>query len=615
VQLIRHYSNAYYNESKSLITDFEFDQLVDELKSLGGSIDTIGAPSYGKKLTHSQRMGSLEKDTSVDKIIEWAKKYTKGNVVVTPKIDGLAVRLNYANGLLIEAATRGDGLIGQDVLDNVKMIDSIPKTIRYKLPVEVRGEILMLRSVFNKHVELGVDDFANPRNAASGSLMAKDPQLTKDRNLSFICYDAIHSGFTSEAQKLSWIKDVLSEFSCIDFQEINVNNFGDVATRCEAARPLLDYDIDGLVIALNSILDQEEAGWSTKCPRGKMAFKFPPEQKQAKINKVEWQVGRTGKLTPVAYIDPISLGGSTIGKMTLHNATMLKNLDVAINDIVLIEKAGDIIPQVVRVVERPSNRIPLNYPSKCPECGGAVGWDARNVSLWCKNSNCSAQFVEKVIHYVKTLDLFGVGGSIVAGLCENGFVKKLSDLYDVTIDQIKIVTGGDKSSEKVYNAIHSKKSIPLDIFLDSLGINGLGTSTSKDIAKKFKTLQSVRSIGKSDLISMEGIQALTESKIINGLADMSFDIDQLLKKIIVKEVKETMGSLSGKSFCLTGSMSKPRKEIEKAIEVAGGEAASGVKAGLTYLVQADPSSTSSKTEKALKLGVKIISEDELWRML
>jgi DNA ligase (NAD+) len=312
---------------------------------------------------------------------------------------------------------------------------------------------------------------------------------------------------------------------------------------------------------------------------------------------------------------PISLGGSTIGKMTLHNATILKNLDVAINDVVLIEKAGDIIPQVVRVIEKSSSRVTIIYPTKCPECGGVVSWDVRNVSLWCKNSNCPAQFIEQVIHYVKTLDLLGVGESIISGLCERGFVKKFSDLYDLQINQIKEITGGDKSAEKVYDAIWSKEQIPLEIFLDSLGIDGLGTSTSKNLAKKFKTLKAIRSIGKGDLLSMEGIQSLTESKIINGLADMSFDIDELLKKIIVEEVKETMGSLTGKSFCLTGAMSMPRKEIEKLIEAAGGTFESGVKSGLTYLVQADPESTSSKSEKANKLGVKILAEADLWKML
>lgn len=615
MNLISHYSNLYYNESVSQISDFEFDKLVDELKALGGSVDDVGAPSYGKKVTHSQRMGSLDKDTDPSKIAQWAVKYTKGKLVLTPKIDGLAVTLKYENGKLVSAATRGDGLIGQDVFDNVKFIDDIPKTIKYKIPVEVRGEILMYKSVFNKHLESGIDGLANPRNAASGSLMAKDPQITKDRNLSFICYDVIHNGFETEMQKLTWIKEILPEFTCIQFKEIEIFEFNDEQTIWALVRPSLDYEIDGMVVALNSIKDQEEAGWSAKCPRGKMAFKFPAEQKQARIKSIAWQVGRTGRLTPVTYIDPVSLGGSTIGKMTLHNASMLKELDLAVNDAVLIEKAGDIIPQVVRVLARPSDRIKNGFPTICPECSGQVVWDERNVSLWCKNSNCPAVFVESVIHYITALDIMGVGEGIISGLCQTGLVKKFSDLYDLTLADIKTVTGGDRSAEKVFQAIHSKMNIPIDIFLDSLGIDGLGTSTSKVVVKKFKTLEEVRNMKIGDLQSIDGIGDITEMKIINGLKSMSCTIDELIKKVNVINVMETTGSLKGKSFCLTGAMSKPRKELEKMIVAAGGDAESGVKSGLTYLVQADPSSESSKSVKALKLGVKIISEEDLISMI
>ena len=619
VSLIQYHSNLYYNNAPKSdidpITDFEFDKLVKELESLGGSVEFVGAPSYGKKVTHSQRMGSLDKDTDPAKISNWAVKYTTGKLVLTPKIDGLAVTLKYENGKLIAAATRGDGLIGQDVFDNVKFIDSIPKTIKYKIPIEVRGEILMYKSVFNKHIESGVDGLANPRNAASGSLMAKDPQITKDRKLSFICYDVIHPGFETEMQKLTWIKDILPEFTCIQFQEIEVFEFNDLQVKWSAMRSSLDYEIDGMVVALNSIRDQEEAGWSTKCPRGKMAFKFPAEQKQARIKSISWQVGRTGRLTPVTYIDPVSLGGSTIGKMTLHNASMLKELDLAVNDTVLIEKAGDIIPQVVRVLTRPVDRIKNSFPTVCPECGGHVDWDEREVSLWCYNKNCPARFIESVIHYITALDIIGVGEGIISGLCEVGLVKKFSDLYDLTLEQIKTVTGGDRSSEKVFQAIHSKKNIPIDVFLDSLGIDGLGTTTSKVVTKKFKTMEEVRNIKIGELQSIDGIGELTETKIIDGLKAMSSTIDELIKKVNVVSVMETQGKLKGKSFCLTGAMSKPRKELEKLIIEAGGDVESGVKSGLTYLVQADPASESSKSLKALKLGVKIISEEELMLML
>ena len=617
VSLIQKYSNSYYNDSKSLISDFEFDKLVDELKSLGGSVDSIGAPSYGNKVTHSQRMGSLDKDTDINKIIEWANKYTKGVLVVTPKIDGLAITLHYNDGKLVSAATRGDGLVGQNVLDNVRVIDSISKTISYKFPIEIRGEILMYRSTFKALIEAGVKDLANPRNAASGSLMAKDPQITKDRNLSFLCYDVLGPKlkFSSEEAKLDWIEKALSEFSRVAAHTMNLNEIETVVKYWEHNRPTLNYDIDGLVFALNNITDQEEAGWSTKCPRGKIAFKFAPEQKQAKILKIDWQVGRTGRLTPVTYIEPISLGGSTIGKMTLHNASMLKELDLAINDTVLIEKAGDIIPQVVRVLERPSNRIKNSIPTVCPECGGYVDWDDREVSIWCYNKNCPARFIESVIHYITALDIMGVGEGIISGLCEAGLVKTFADLYDLTLTDIKKVTGGDRSAEKVFQAIHSKKDIPINVFLDSLGIDGLGTTTSKVVTKKFKTLNEVRNIKVGDLQSIDGIADLTESKIIDGLKSMSDVIDKLLTKVTIVSIKEATGSLAGKSFCLTGAMSKPRKELEKLIEAKGGIAESGVKSGLTYLVQADPESQSSKSVKANKLGVQIISEEALMQMI
>lgn len=615
VQLIRYHSDLYYNKSKPEISDYEFDKLVDELKSLGGEVE-VGSPSYGKKITHNRRMGSLEKDTSIEAITKWAKQYTKNQIVVTPKIDGLAVRLNYRDGVLYEAATRGDGLIGQDVTDNIRMIQSIPKTLSNKLTIEVRGEILMYRSVFKQFVELGIEELANPRNAASGSLMAKDPKITGERNLSFLCYDVItDETFNTELEKFNWIHENLNGINHVVYQLINIKEFGSISEQWEADRPNLNYEIDGIVIALNSISEQEEAGWAGNRPKGKMAFKFKPEQQQAKVLSIDWQIGRTGKLTPVAYIEPTLIAGSTIGKMTLHNATIFRNLGVAVNDVALIEKGGDIIPQMVRVVERPSNRVIQDYPTKCPECNGNVGWDIRGVSLWCTNPNCPARFIESVIHYITTLEIMDVGEGIVTKLCNSGNIKTLSDLYDITKDQIQHLTGGERSAEKVYNSIQEKKNIPLNVFLDSLGISGLGTSTSKDIAKKFKTLQAIRNIGKSELLSMEGIGALTEAKIIDGLSNMTHTIDELIKRITVVDTKEIMGTLNGKSFCLTGKMSKPRPEIEKIIEAAGGIAESGVKAGLTYLVQSDPTSTSSKSEKALKLGVKIISEDDLWKMI
>ena len=611
---IEYYSNKYYNESISEISDFEFDKLTDELKLLGGYVE-IGAPSYGQKIMHRSIMGSLEKDTSIDAIINWAKKYTEGNILITPKIDGLSCRLNYENGILIEAVTRGDGIRGQSVLDNVMQIKSIAKVLPSKVTAEFRGEILMRKSVFNKFLEEGVEDLANPRNAASGSLMAKDPKITGDRNLSFLCWDVITGKmFDTELDKFTWIHNIIPEIETVLFLLIDVNNFEDIVKRWEMNRLTLDYQIDGLVIALNNIADQEAAGWSGHRPKGKIAFKFKPEQGIPTIKSIDRQVGRTGRLTPVAYVTPIILAGTTVQKVTLYNESQFLAKDIAIGDKVLMQKAGDVIPELIRVIERSANRITSPTPTTCPICSGKVVWDERHVSIWCINDACPARFAESVLHYITTLEIMDVGEGIVYKLCDSGAVKTLYDLYDITKEQIKQLTGGDRSAEKTYNAIHEKKNVPLNVFLDSLGISGLGTKISKDIAKEFKTLEAVRNAGKGDFIFMDGIQALTEAKIIDGLANMSFTIDKLLERIKVIPMTETTGSLSGKSFCLTGAMSKPRKEIEKAIETAGGEIKS-VQKGLTYLVQADPTSTSSKTVTATKYGVSIISEEALWKMI
>jgi DNA ligase (NAD+) len=263
----------------------------------------------------------------------------------------------------------------------------------------------------------------------------------------------------------------------------------------------------------------------------------------------------------------------------------------------------------------------VDFPQKCPSCGGPVEYDERNVNLWCHNPACPAKLEERVLHYIKTLDVLGVGAGIVSGLCKAGFIKDIPDLYYLTIDKIKVVTGGDRAAEKVLNAILGKNEIPLAVFLDSLGIDGLGTTTSKDVAKKFKSLKWFRVTVSSgvlrpeDFTSIEGVGELTATKIIDGLKAMWPTIERLVECIEVQDVQEAKGNLTGSSFCLTGAMSKPRKEIEMAIEAAGGEVRSSVGRGLKYLVQSDANSTSSKSEKAKKLGTKVIGEDELWRMM
>lgn len=642
-ETIQYHADLYYNRAKtpkdsdSGITDAEYDSLVDDLKNLVAALEqldpsasevlkgkevlnSVGSiPSYGRKVTHSQKMGSLDKATSFSQIADWYKRYAirGGKIVVMPKIDGCASRINYDDGKLVEAATRGDGRVGQDVTDNIRATKSIPKFIGAGKTVEVRAEVIMPRSVFQKLSESGVKG-ANPRNLGTGSLMAQDPQETASRNLSVLAYDVVGAPrFKTESEKRAWMVANLDGIPLAEMQVIELGQFEALALEWESKRPNLDYEIDGLVVALDSIEDQEEAGWDPgeHHPLGRIAFKFKPEQKIAKVVGVDWQVGRTGRLTPMARIEPTLLAGSTIRNITLHNAARVVELDLAIGDEVLIEKAGDIIPQVVRVVGRPEDRDNSVFVTHCPSCSGDVFADDQKVNLWCDNVTCPAQLARRVLHWVKTLDVMGVGSGIVEELCRQGFVKDVPDLYYLTEEQLVAVTGGKSSAQKAQRAILEKSEVPLAVFLDALGIDGLGTTTSKDVSKEFKTLAKVRAACAVDFETLPNIGRLTADKIVSGLKTLATMIDRLAQTVDIIEVKEVSGPLKGMSFVLTGAMSKGRKEIEAAIEAAGGENKGSVGKGVTYLVQADASSMSAKTEKAKKVGTQIISERRLWEMI
>lgn len=353
--LIRYHADLYYNQAKPEVTDAEYDALVDELRNMDADnpvlLEVGSTPSYGRKVTHSSPMGSLDKETESTGVVAWHAKYSSRGkkIATTPKIDGLSLRINYSNGRIAEAATRGNGLIGQDVTDNVKMISDVPKTVK-GFTGEVRCECYMKRSVFDQLRESGERIFANPRNAAAGSLMAKDPTITAKRNLSILAYDVKVDGvtFKTESEKRAWMTIHIPGIELVEMQVCDVSEFQAVALSWEVRRPTLDFEIDGLVVALDSLAEQEEAGFNGNNPRGKVAFKFKPEQKTAKVVGIDYQVGRTGRLTPMCRIEPTLVAGSTISNITLHNVKRLIELRLDIGDEVLICKAGDIIPCILK---------------------------------------------------------------------------------------------------------------------------------------------------------------------------------------------------------------------------------------------------------------------------
>lgn len=624
-ELIKYHSDLYYN-GQAEITDAEYDLLIEELRELDYKNPLLfrvgySPRGYGKVVQHSVPMGSLDKVPDIKKIIGWAiwNSGGTGEIVVMPKIDGCALRLKYEDGRLVEAATRGDGKMGMDVTDNVYQIKSIPKIID-NFSGEVLGEIYIKRSDFDKLLQEGLN-FKNSRNAASGSIMSKDPQEVGKRRLSFLAYGLrFKSGkkFVSEINLLKALGGLGFEY--VNADSINVKILNSVIKGWEESRKDLDYEIDGLVISINDLERQEKAGFNGLNPIGKIAYKFLPEIGKAKVLGIDWQVGRTGRLTPMARIEPTLLAGSTISNITLHNSARLRGLRLEVGDMVSICKAGDIIPAVLKNLSYEENKPMAVMPSYCPVCNSPTSFDKNRINLWCHNLTCSAKVERHILHYIRTLDIKGVGEGIISEMCRLGYLNSVKDLYYLTFDQYQKVTGGVRAAEKAMNAILSKNEIPLAVFLDSLGIDGLGTTTSSDIAKRFKSLgvimDSVKAGGwENELIKLEGIRELTAGKIVGGLKSLQSLIEDLTKVIDVIDVKESNGRLNGLSFVLTGAMSRQRKDIVADIEQNGGEVKSSVGRRVDYLVQSDANSTSTKTQKAKSLGVKIISEEELMAMM
>ena len=632
--LIRYHNELYFNDDAE-ITDAEFDILIAQMKDVGPDhevLSEVGAdPTYGKKVTHPALMGSLDKATydedeiyGISELIAWVVKVAaKGIVICVPKIDGLAVRLVYKKGKLILAATRGNGTVGQDVTDNVKNIESIPNEIP-DFSGELRGEIYMKKSDFkalrDKMIEDGKKVPANPRNMASGTLNQKDPKKTARHPLYFFCYDiTLDNGesFSSEDYKWEYTNKRLPGIEFVDLTILNntrKESLLEQINRWEKDRDSLDYNIDGLVFLINDVALMDELGYKGRCPVGKIAFKFRPVQAEAIIEDIVWQLGRTGRLTPVAQISKTLLDGSTIDSPTLHNYAQIIKKGISIGSRVIIEKAGDIIPQVVRVVKKKGSDI--NLPLHCPACLDDVELDEKKVSLWCINPACPGRAEFSVIHYLKTLEVRDVGPATVHTMLQHDIITDLASLYNIDYNKLSMLPGfGKKSARKVVTEIFEKIEVELSVFLDSLGIHGLGTTTSKIIADKYEELSVIRDIKKDEFKKIDGIGPIISHSIESGLHKLEETIDNLIAAgVVIKDKKKVTGSMTGMTFCVTGTLSVGRKDMHALIEAAGGTIKSSVGKGLDYLVAGDGVG-AGKTGKAEKWGTKVIDENEVRSMM
>lgn len=617
---LKYFAQKYYVDNDPVITDAEYDAKVDELRQIypnSSVLTQVGAPvdvsRYGVPVKHPTPMGSLSKASNLDALISWWEKSGSGKLVCSPKIDGCAVRLQYTNGELVLAATRGNGEEGQEITAAAAHIEGIPVKLAAPWTGEVRGEVYMRRSVFEWLNEDGAN-LKNPRNAAAGALSLKDIEEVAKRQLSFLAYGCSDLSKMKTMDELSTalpkeFRDAVVQLSAVCASKEDI---GLTVSFWTTTRATLDYDIDGLVFCFCDVADFLSAGMVSNCPVGAVAYKFPTAQVETVVLSQPWTVGRTGKITPMAIMAPVVLAGTTVARASLGSYNTIMGLDLAVGDTVLLEKGGDIIPHIVRVTKKAGG--PAIAPTHCSECGCQL--KVRGAHLWCDNFTCRVKIESRALFYLQTIGIKGIGPSFMEAVCsEYGPVKSLPDLYSLTVDEVSALIGSTVIARSSIQALQAKKVVPLAVFLDALGIVGIGTHVGKQLAEEYETLEGVLGATWGQLMLLPGIQDTRATAIVEGLAKNKDEIMALAKILTVQPFEKRKGALNGLSFCLTGAMSKPRPELSRLIEAAGGEVKGSVVAGLIYLVQADASVVTTKSADALKKGVQVISEDVLLEML
>lgn len=649
-QIAEHDFN-YYMLDKPVITDYEYDQLFQELVELerqrpdlvtsDSPTQRVGAHvlSAFEKAPHRLPMLSLQNSYSPDDIMAFDERVKK-NIGVKgpveyycePKFDGLAIEVIYENGKLVQALTRGDGSVGEVVTENVRTLRSVPLKLKTKAPprlLEIRGEILMYKKDFaelnEQQQEMGLEPFANPRNAAAGSIRQLDPRITALRPLRLFGYS---SGavdgltFSTQADFIHALRELGVPTSplhqvCMSAEEA-VAFYNNVLSR----RHHLPFDIDGVVIKVNSVALQNELGTIARSPRWATAAKFPPEQAETVIENIVIQVGRTGALTPVAIMKPVRVGGVTITNATLHNQDEIDRKDIRMGDTVIVQRAGDVIPEVVRVVheKRPRHSQSFVIPKKCPVCGVPAVRNEGEVVLRCPNSLCPAVIGESLKHFVsrRAMNIDKVGDKIVDQLVATGLVSRFSDFYKLTKkDLLSLERQGDKSAENILKSINASRKTTLARFIYALGLRFVGEQTAKALAFHFRNLENFLSATREDLLRVDGVGEKVADSIREALLRPSFrrEVQHLVQQgvQITDTTTGTSSALSGLNIVITGTLPLGRDEIREMIERRGGKSASSVSKKTSYVLAGEEA--GSKLEKARELGVPVLTWDEFNALL
>jgi len=650
---IEHHNRLYYTLAKPEISDYEYDMLVKELQELEAQYAEIGreeSPTQkvgsdltpgAKTIPHKVRMASLENAYSLEEVLAFINRTNidlgyNSEYCAELKIDGLSINIYYENGNFVYATTRGDGLEGEDVTENFRLLPDVPFAIDYQGAIEIRGEIyipvqdFLALNEFRRENELKT--FANPRNAAAGSIKLKNREEVKSRHLKALFYALGYYEspllYKNEIiDKQTRLLDFLDELGFPTSKRTLCKNYKEVEDFClqtEQERYTIPYDIDGIVIKVNSLEDQKKLGWTAKSPKWAIAYKFKPEEKETVLESVSFQVGRTGAVTPVANLKPVFISGSTVSHATLHNADEIKRLDLHYGDTVLVVKSGEIIPKIlsVNVSKRPVNSKPVEFPAACPVCKSPLQRDEDGSINYCPNANCPAQIQRKLEHFAsrEAMDIYGLGSSLIARLIETGQIKWIPDIYHLDYNKIAALERmGRKSAENLQKAIAASKSKNFDRVLFALGIRHIGLITARALAQHFQNIDALIAADEDELLSIPDIGSIIALSIIGFFSQKSnLQMIDALKEVGLQFIyKSTQSSdiLAGKTFLITGTLpSYGRKDMETLIMEHGGKILSGVSKQLNYLIVGE--NPGSKLDKARQLGtVKIISEAELLDML
>lgn len=639
---IEKHNKLYYVYDSPEISDYEYDMLMQRLKALEAEHPELITPdsptqrvggvplSQFEQVQHQVPLESLSDVFSYEELFAFGERMDgllpeAHDYVVEPKIDGLSMSLEYENGVFVRGATRGDGQIGENVTENLRTVRSLPLRIE-NAPERliVRGEVYMAKSVFEhqnlRRQERGEALLANPRNAAAGSMRQLDPKVAAERCLDIICFNMQYSSegeYSTHAQTLDAMREM--GFPVVEYRRFDkIQDCVERITWLGENRDSLPYDMDGAVIKINSLGQRQRLGSTAKAPRWAVAFKYPPEKKESLVKDIVVQVGRTGVLTPKVIVEPVRLAGTTVSAATLHNQDNIDRLDVRIGDTVLLQKAGEIIPEVLSVnkAKRPKSAVPFVMPALCPECGSPVVRDEDGVALRCTSPECPAQRLRNIAHFAsrEAMDIEGLGISVCESLIDSGLINSAADLYYLDAEKVAgLERMGKKSADNLMKALENSKQAGLSRLLCAFGIRQVGQKAAKTLASRFKSLDELMAAGEEELTQIDDIGAITAKFIVEwfSLPQSRHLINRLREAGVSFESREEIkdSRFAGLTFVLTGTLSTyTRDEASAIIEGFGGKTSSSVSKKTSYVLAGE--NAGSKLTKAESLGIPVIDERE-----